>query len=293
MTEPSIAARILALQKLNVEELRVRWKELTGEETTQRNRAYLLKRCAWEMQRQHFGGELSPEAKQRLYELQAEFRENPPETWFRGAKHHRPPTSSTPKRPAPVRDANAPKPGTVLARRPDVSAAQAAVMAAQARVGVAQTAWFPAITLTGNAGHASPELGDLFKWSARAWGVSALLSLPLWDGVQRDAQVQGANARLEQALASHREQVLTAFREVEDQLASLRWLSGPQEQGDVVAGPPVSEPAPALEAGAPARILLADDNADMRDYVGRVLKQLEEQRMIDVSGKTIVILGTR
>ena len=60
-------------------------------------------------------------------------------------------------------------PGTVLARRPDVSAAQAAVMAAQARVGVAQTAWFPAITLTGNAGHASPELGDLFKWSARAW----------------------------------------------------------------------------------------------------------------------------
>ena len=116
MTEPSIAARILALQKLNVEELRVRWKELTGEETTQRNRAYLLKRCAWEMQRQHFGGELSPEAKQRLYELQAEFRENPPETWFRGAKHNRPPTSSTPKRPAPVRDANAPKPGTVLAR---------------------------------------------------------------------------------------------------------------------------------------------------------------------------------
>ena len=96
-------------------------------------------------------------------------------------------------------------------------------MAAQARVGVAQTAWFPAITLTGNAGHASPELGDLFKWSARAWGVSALLAA-LWDGGQRDAQVQGANARLEQALASHREQVLTAFREVEDQLASLRWL---------------------------------------------------------------------
>ena len=142
--------------------------------------------------------------------------------------------------PAPAGDAALPiippgVPGTVLARRPDVSAAQTAVMAAQARVGVAQTAWFPAITLTGNAGHASPELGDLFKWSARAWGVSALLSLPLWDGGQRDAQVQGANARLEQALASHREQVLTAFREVEDQLASLRWLSGQAEaQGRAV-----------------------------------------------------------
>ncbi|HRM63626.1 MAG TPA: TolC family protein, partial [Acidovorax temperans] len=47
--------------------------------------------------------------------------------------------------------------------------------------------------------------------------------------------VQGANARLEQALASHREQVLTAFREVEDQLASLRWLSGQAEaQGRAV-----------------------------------------------------------
>ena len=106
-------------------------------------------------------------------------------------------------------------------------------------MGVAQTAWFPPITLTGNAGHASPELGDLFKWSARAWGVSALLSLPLWDGGQRDAQVQGANARLEQALASHREQVLTAFREVEDQLASLRWLARPRRKA-VPSRPPAA-----------------------------------------------------
>ena len=117
-------------------------------------------------------------------------------------------------------------PGTVLARRPDVSAAQAAVLAAQARVGVAQKAWFPAVTLTGNAGHASPELGDLFKWSARAWGVSALLSLPIFDGGQRDAQIEGAKARLEAAMADHRGQVLNAFRDVEDQLTALRLLSG-------------------------------------------------------------------
>ena len=126
-------------------------------------------------------------------------------------------------------------PGTVLARRPDVSAAQTAVLAAQARVGVAQKAWFPAVTLTGNAGHASPELGDLFKWSARAWGVSALLSLPIFDGGQRDAQIEGAKARLEAALADHRGQVLNAFRDVEDQLTSLRLLSGQAEaQGRAV-----------------------------------------------------------
>lgn len=117
-------------------------------------------------------------------------------------------------------------PGTVLARRPDVSAAQASVLAAQARVGVAQAAWFPAITLTGNGGYASPELGDLFKWSARSWGIGALLSLPIFDGGQRAAQEEGARARLEGALAAHRGQVLTAFREVEDQLSALRLLAG-------------------------------------------------------------------
>jgi multidrug efflux system outer membrane protein len=117
-------------------------------------------------------------------------------------------------------------PATVLARRPDVSAAQASVLAAQARVGVAQAAWFPAITLTGNGGYASPELGDLFKWSARSWGIGALLSLPIFDGGQRAAQEEGARARLEAAVAAQRGQVLAAFREVEDQLSALRLLSG-------------------------------------------------------------------
>ncbi|PIF73768.1 multidrug efflux system outer membrane protein [Variovorax sp. 54] len=123
-------------------------------------------------------------------------------------------------------------PSTVLTRRPDVSAAQSAVMAAQARVGVAQTAWFPNISLTGAAGYASPEIGDLFKWSARSWGVGALLSLPIFDGGRREAGVQGANAQLDGALASYRSQVLVAFQEVEDQLAAIRIL---QEQSVVQA----------------------------------------------------------
>lgn len=117
-------------------------------------------------------------------------------------------------------------PATVLARRPDVSAAQASVLAAQARVGVAQAAWFPAIALTGNGGFASPELGDLFKWSARSWGMGALLSLPIFDGGQRAAQEEGARARLEAAVAAQRGQVLAALREVEDQLSALQLLAG-------------------------------------------------------------------
>ncbi|TAL20882.1 MAG: efflux transporter outer membrane subunit [Aquabacterium sp.] len=127
-------------------------------------------------------------------------------------------------------------PSTVLARRPDVSAAQAGMLAAQARVGVAKAAWFPAISLTANGGQASPELDDLFKWSARSWGVGALLSLPIFDGGRREAGERVAAAQLDAALAGYREQVLVAFRDVEDQLSALRLLSNQADaQGRAVA----------------------------------------------------------
>jgi multidrug efflux system outer membrane protein len=115
-------------------------------------------------------------------------------------------------------------PATVLARRPDVAAAQSAMLAAQARVGVARAAWFPSLSLTAAGGYASPELGDLFKWSARAWSVGALLSLPVFDGGRREANERGAMAQLDVELARHRGQVLLAFKDVEDQLAALRLL---------------------------------------------------------------------
>jgi multidrug efflux system outer membrane protein len=120
-------------------------------------------------------------------------------------------------------------PATILARRPDVSAAQDTLLAAQQRVGVAKAAWFPNIALTASGGQASSEISDLFKWSARAWGVGALLSLPIIDGGRREAGVQIANADMDGALARYREQVLGAFRDVEDQLAALHTLA---EQAD-------------------------------------------------------------
>lgn len=131
-------------------------------------------------------------------------------------------TPDTTARTLPVIPAGVP--ATVLARRPDVAAAQASLLAAQARVGVAQAAWFPSVSLTGAAGYASPDIGDLFKWSARAWGIGALMSVPLFDGGRREAGVQGAQAQLDAAAASYRGQVLNALREVEDQLSALRLL---------------------------------------------------------------------
>lgn len=116
-------------------------------------------------------------------------------------------------------------PGTVLVRRPDVAAAQSRVAAAQARLGVAQTAWFPSLSLTASAGGASPELSDLFKTSAGLWGVNALLNLPIFDGGRREAGVQSAAAEADAAAAGYREQLLVAFKEVEDQLSGLQLLS--------------------------------------------------------------------
>lgn len=116
-------------------------------------------------------------------------------------------------------------PSTVLTRRPDISAAQNTMQAAQARVGVAKAAWFPTFALTASGGYAAPDIKDLFKLSTQAWGVGALLSLPIFDGGRREAGVQGANAELDIALANYREQVLVAFRDVEDQLSALRLLA--------------------------------------------------------------------
>ncbi|UUX95493.1 efflux transporter outer membrane subunit [Aquabacterium sp. J223] len=120
-------------------------------------------------------------------------------------------------------------PATVLARRPDVASAQRRLLAAQARIGVAQAAWFPSLSLTTSAGTASPDLGDLLRWSSRAWGLGALLSLPIFDGGRRDAGIANARAEFDGAAAGYREQVLVAVREVEDELASLRLLRAQAE----------------------------------------------------------------
>lgn len=115
-------------------------------------------------------------------------------------------------------------PSTLLARRPDVAAAQAQLLAAQARLGVAQRAWFPQLVLTASGGLASGDLSDLLKGAARSWSLGALFALPLFDGGARQAGVDAARAQAEGAAAAHRQAVLVAFKDVEDQLASLNAL---------------------------------------------------------------------
>jgi outer membrane protein, multidrug efflux system len=126
-------------------------------------------------------------------------------------------------------------PSTVLARRPDVAAAQRSVEAARVRVGIARAAWFPDVSLTASGGFASTDISDLLRWSARSWGIGALLSLPLFDGGRREAGLDAAAAQWDAAATGYREQVLVAFREVEDQLSALRLLADEAEaQGRAV-----------------------------------------------------------
>lgn len=120
-------------------------------------------------------------------------------------------------------------PSTLLTRRPDVAAAQQALLAAQTRVGVAKAAWFPTISLTASGGYASTDIGDLFNWPARAWDIGAAIAAPLFDGGRRKAGVELARAELDEAVALYRKQVLDAFRDVESQLVSLQLLQQQSE----------------------------------------------------------------
>lgn len=127
-------------------------------------------------------------------------------------------------------------PSSLLERRPDIAAAERAMAAANARIGAAQAAFFPRLTLTGAMGYESSELGNLLQWSSRSFLLGPLigtaLSLPIFDGGRREAGLERARARYEEDVAAYRQTVLTAFREVEDGLSSLRILGKQSEVQD-------------------------------------------------------------
>lgn len=116
-------------------------------------------------------------------------------------------------------------PSALLERRPDISAAERAMAAANARIGVARSAFFPRFDLTGTLGHESASLGDLFSWSTRTFLIGPLLSMPVFDGGRRQAGVSKVEAVYQEEVANYRQTVLNAFREVEDSLAELRLLA--------------------------------------------------------------------
>ncbi len=116
-------------------------------------------------------------------------------------------------------------PSELLERRPDIAAAERSVAQANAQIGIAQTAFFPTVTLSASAGLESLSPATWFTWPSRIWSVGPSLAQTLFDAGLRRATVQQYQAAYDQTVANYRETVLTAFQQVEDNLAALRILA--------------------------------------------------------------------
>ena len=115
-------------------------------------------------------------------------------------------------------------PSELLERRPDIAAAERSVAAANARIGIAEAAFYPNVTLSASAGLEAATLAKWLTWPARFWSVGPAVSEVLFEGGLRRAQTEQARAAYDGEVAAYRQAVLTGFQEVEDGLAALRVL---------------------------------------------------------------------
>jgi NodT family efflux transporter outer membrane factor (OMF) lipoprotein len=116
-------------------------------------------------------------------------------------------------------------PSQLVERRPDVAAAERRVAAANAQIGVAQAAFFPTLSLTASGGLESATLGSLLTLPSRFWAIGPALVATAFDGGRRKSLKAQAVADYDGAVAQYRETALTAFGDVEDNLAALRVLA--------------------------------------------------------------------
>ncbi len=135
--------------------------------------------------------------------------------------------------PAPwkvvVPDVPAGVPSTLLQRRPDIAAAERRVAAANEQIGVARSAYFPSLNLTGSFGYGSSSTGGLFNASNNLWSLGLSAAQTLFDAGATKARVSGAEAQRDAAIAQYRQTVLGAFADVENQLAATRALAQQQD----------------------------------------------------------------
>ena len=123
-------------------------------------------------------------------------------------------------------------PSQLLERRPDIAANERLMEQANAQIGVAVSAYYPTLTLSAAAGFETHSFTSWFTWPSRFFSVGPALSETIYDGGLRHATVLQFRAQYDQTVANYRETVLTAFQQVEDNLAALRILSIEIQQQD-------------------------------------------------------------
>lgn len=127
-------------------------------------------------------------------------------------------TNSIPAVPATV-------PSELLERRPDIAAAERRMAAANAQIGVAMSAFYPRVFLSGMAGFQSIGADTLFDWPSRVWSLGPSVTLPIFTGGRNRSQLAQSRAAFDETVANYRQTVLNAFQEVEDQLAAQNLLA--------------------------------------------------------------------
>lgn len=123
-------------------------------------------------------------------------------------------------------------PSELLERRPDIAAAERLVAQANAQIGIARAAYFPTVTLTAGAGFESNSFATWFSWPSRFFSLGSAAAETLFDAGLRHATVEQFTAQYDETVANYRQGVLTAFQQVEDNLAALRILSLETQQQD-------------------------------------------------------------
>ncbi len=116
-------------------------------------------------------------------------------------------------------------PAEVLSRRPDVRAAEQNLRAANARIGVAEAAFYPSFSLSAGGGFESLEVSRFLDWENRVLSLGAGIAAPVFNGGSNKANFDTAFSRRDESLASYRNTLLTALREVEDALVDLKGLA--------------------------------------------------------------------
>ncbi len=127
--------------------------------------------------------------------------------------------------PAPPR-VPAGLPSSLLQRRPDLRAAEQNLRAANADIGVAIADFFPAFSLTGNGGLESVGAEDFLEWKSRAASIGPQMTLPIFQGGRLKSNLRAAQARHQESLATFKQTLLTALREVEDSMLDVKAYAG-------------------------------------------------------------------
>jgi NodT family efflux transporter outer membrane factor (OMF) lipoprotein len=123
-------------------------------------------------------------------------------------------------------------PSELLQRRPDIAAAERRMAEANQQIGIARAAYFPTVMLDGTAGFEGTHMSNWFTWPAGFWALGPTLAETLFDAGRRRSTSESARANYDATIATYRQTSLTAFQEVEDNLAALRILENEAQQQD-------------------------------------------------------------